>query len=334
MRRRGFLKGWAPLLGSMALVWSLWPFSRADAAEERVRFVSWSAPRVEQADFFVAQEKGYFQAEGVQFEYRPGRGSGDAMKQVLAGNGDVAFVGPEAVFLSAHQGAAVIAFYNTYPQNLFELVYHGGLGIRSVADLRGKRIGVFSLASGGRYNLTTLLHLEGVKESEVTLIPTFASPAPFLQKKIDVWVSITPTTWAMRQKGLLKGTGSFYVKDHLNLPTDVFATTTDIFGKRRGALLSFLKAFRRGTEFMIRDPKEAVAISKKYVVKMGDLKSAEGIVRLFGEASQSPLTRQKGLGWFDMEILEKAERLFRETGILKRKVSVGDHFTNRLVGEM
>ncbi len=325
------LNRWAAMLGLAVFLSAGWPLSGHGNAEEKIRFVSWSSPRVEQANFFVAQEKGYFKKEGVDFKYLPGRGSGNAMKQILAGNGDVAFVGPEAVLLAAYQGAKVTAFYNTYPQNIFEVIYHGNLGIKSVKDLRGKTIGVFSLGSGGRYNLTTLLHLNGVKEAEVVLVTTFANPGPFLQRKIDAWVSITPSTWTMRQKGLLKKAGSFLIRDYLNLPTDVFASTNETLKKREAAILSFLKAFRRGTDFMINNPEEATAISKKYVLKMRNPKLAGGVVRMFGEVSQSALTREKGLGWFDMEVLEKGESLFRKTGILKGRVSVRHHFTNRLV---
>ena len=82
---------------------------------------------------------------------------------------------------------------------------------------------------------------------------------------------------------------------------------------------------------MIQNPREATAISMRYTLEKEDPILAEGIVRLFGEASQSPLTRKAGLGWFDMEILEKAEGLFRETGILKGKVDVRAHFTNAFV---
>ncbi len=334
MRQEFFLKRWTAILGSVFLLTILWPLSGVGGAAEKIRFISLSSPRVEQANFFVAQEKGYFKKEGVDFEYRPGRGSGNAMKQILAGNGDVAFVGPEAVFLAGYQGAKVTAFYNTYPQNIFEVIYHKGLGIRAVKDLRGKKIGVFSLGSGGRYNLTTLLHLNGVKESEVVLVPTFANPGPFLKRKIDAWVSITPSTWALRQKGLLKKAGSYLIKDYLNLPTDVFAATNRVLRDRRGALLSFLRAFRRGTEFMIQNPEEATAISKKYVLKMRNPQLAGGIIRMFGAVSQSDLTRKKGLGWFDMALLERAERLFRETGILKGKVDVRTHFTNALVEKL
>jgi NitT/TauT family transport system substrate-binding protein len=42
-------------------------------------------------------------------------------------------------------------------------------GITKPADLRGKKIGVYSLSSGTRQNLQVLLHQVGLSESDVTV---------------------------------------------------------------------------------------------------------------------------------------------------------------------
>src|SRR5919199_633316 len=70
---------------------------------------------------FAAQDLGYFREQGIDFEYLPGQGSGDALKQVLAGNGDVGFVGPEALYFAADQGGDAVGIYNIYPQNVFAI---------------------------------------------------------------------------------------------------------------------------------------------------------------------------------------------------------------------
>src|SRR3954471_13625688 len=97
------------------------PASGAPAPQrtpERLRFISWSQPRAEQANLFVAQDLGYFRDEGIEFEHVPGNGSGDALRQVLAGNGDVGFVGPEAIYFTVDQGGDAVGIYNTYPQSI------------------------------------------------------------------------------------------------------------------------------------------------------------------------------------------------------------------------
>src|SRR5437764_1580285 len=91
-------------------------------APERLRFVSWSQPRAEQANLFVAQDLGYYRDQGIEFEYVPGNGSGDALKQLLAGNADVGFVGPEAIYFTVDQGGDAVGIYNIYPQSIFTII--------------------------------------------------------------------------------------------------------------------------------------------------------------------------------------------------------------------
>src|SRR5262249_31274755 len=79
---------------------------------DKVGLVSWSQPRAEQANFYAAQDLGYFRDEGIEYEYVSGQGSGDAVKQILAGNADIAFAGPEGIYFTAEQGGNVVAVYN------------------------------------------------------------------------------------------------------------------------------------------------------------------------------------------------------------------------------
>jgi NitT/TauT family transport system substrate-binding protein len=306
------------------------PAAGRPAEPEPLRFISWSQPRAEQANLFVAQELGYFREQGIAFEYRPGQGSGDALKQVLAGNGEVGFVGPEAIYFTVDQGGDAVGIYNIYPQSLFVIVSWPEAGIRTPADLRGKTIGVLSQASGSRYNVLTLLALAGLKEAEVTLVATGPNPAPFLERKIDAWSSLSTTANDLRQQ-----TGQpfdiLYTRDYLNLPTDVLATTRDLYTRRADLLVRFLRAVRQGTEYMLAHPAEAAEIAVQYALDIKDPAKAEGVIRAFGEASQSEATRAHGLGTFDLAVLREGARFYQEAGLIKSRIEVERYFTNDLV---
>ena len=297
---------------------------------EPLRFVSWSQPRAEQANLFVAQELGYFRDQGIDFEYRVGQGSGDALKQILAGNGEVAFVGPEAIYFTVDQGGDAVGIYNIYPQSLFVIASWPETGIHSPADLRGKTIGVLSQASGSRYNVLTLLALAGLKEADVTLVATGPNPAPFLERKVDAWSSLATTTSELqRQQGL---TFDFlYARDYLNLPTDVLATTRETYTRRQDLLLRFLRAVKQGTEYMIAKPAESAEIAVQYALDIKNPAAAEVVIRAFGEASQSETTRAQGLGTFDLPVLRDGARFYQEAGLVKTRVDVDRYFTNELV---
>jgi len=298
-----------------------------------VRLVSWSQPRAEQANFFAADDLGYFRDEGIAYEYVPGQGSGDAVKQILAGNADIAFAGPEGIYFTAEQGGAVNAVYNLYPQNIFVMAAKRSQNVLTPADLKGKTIGVVSLASGGRYNVLTVLAANGMKESDVTLVATGTSPAPFLEGKVDVWSSLIPTVDLLVEAEKLDVT-RIYVRDYVNLPTDVLAVTEETLKNKPDVIRRFLKAVKRGTEYTIQNVDPAAQIGIKYGLDTKDPKVAAAMIQAFNTASVSDETREHGLGWFDLALIQRGADFYQESGLIKRKVERSRYFTNQFVGQL
>jgi ABC-type nitrate/sulfonate/bicarbonate transport system substrate-binding protein len=69
---------------SLAMPW----IRKAGAAEiEKVRMASWSPRLAEQANIYVSEQVGFFKEQGIELEWIPGQGSGDALKNMIAGNG-------------------------------------------------------------------------------------------------------------------------------------------------------------------------------------------------------------------------------------------------------
>jgi NitT/TauT family transport system substrate-binding protein len=341
--RRRLLAGSAVGLGALALgaACSQAPAASAPTgsapaaprAPERLRFVSWSQPRAEQANLFVAQDLGYYRDQGIEFEYVPGNGSGDALKQMLAGNADVGFVGPEAIYFTVDQGGDAVGIYNIYPQSIFTIVSWPETGIRTPADLRGKTIGVLSQASGSRYVVLTLLALAGLKETDVTLVATGPNPAPFLERKVDAWSSLV-TTAADLQEQTGQTFNQLLARDYLNLPTDVLATTRESYTRRGDLLIRFLRAVRQGTEHMIAHPAEAAAISVQHALDIKDAAKAEKVIRAFGEASKPDGGDAQTLGTFNLTVLREGARLYQEAGLVKTRVEIERYFTNDLVARV
>ena len=84
-----------------------WP--RRGVAADKVRMACWSQPISEQANVFAAQEFGWFKEQGLDFEFVPGAGGGEALKHLLAGNADFAFTNVEPILFGVEQGAQVQA---------------------------------------------------------------------------------------------------------------------------------------------------------------------------------------------------------------------------------
>src|SRR5262245_7132220 len=66
-----------------------------------IRMACWSQPISEQTNVFAAQEFGWFREVEIGFTFVPGAGGGAAVKNVLAGNADLAFANLEPLFFAA-----------------------------------------------------------------------------------------------------------------------------------------------------------------------------------------------------------------------------------------
>ena len=127
-----------------------------------IRLAGWSKPISEITNILVEPDKGFFKAQGVDLTYLPGAGGGDAIRNMLSGQADVAFTDPGSFFMALDKGEKLVAIYDIYPQNVFNVVSLKSAGIHKPADLKGKKIGVYSLSSGTRQNLLVMLHQAGL----------------------------------------------------------------------------------------------------------------------------------------------------------------------------
>ena len=143
-----------------------------DAAAGKVTLAGWSKPISEITNLLAEPDKGFFKAQGVELVYLPGAGGGDAIRNILSGQADVAFTDPGSFFMALDKGEKLRAIYDIYPQNVFNVVSLKSANITRPADLKGKRIGVYSLASGTRQNLLVMLHQAGLTEADVEIVVT------------------------------------------------------------------------------------------------------------------------------------------------------------------
>jgi len=303
---------------------------RAHAATP-IRMACWSQPISEQTNIFAAQEFGWFREVEIDFTFVPGAGGGAAVKHVLAGNADIAFANLEPLFFAADGGEKLKAVYNIYPQNVFNIVSPTSKNITKPQDLKGKRIGVYSLESGTRHNLRIILRSVGLDEKDVKVVPTgVLNFGPLLQGQVDATAATDTGLWAAQQQGL-GDVHLIWARDYLNTPTDAFIVSEEFYTTRREPLVAFLKVYKRGTQWMLAHPDEASQLAVKHAIDGKDPQRNLAIIKLRNAATVDEYTKQHGLGWFDITLLEKVERTFRELGLTKNTLVVQRLFTNEVV---
>lgn len=298
---------------------------------EKLNVAGWSQPISEITNLLAEPDKGFFKARGIDLTYVPGAGGGDAVRNMLTGKADLAFTDPGSFFAAIDKGAKLIAIYNIYPQNVFNVVALKSSGITKPADLKGKKIGVYSLSSGTRQNLQVLLHQVGLSEADVTVQVTgLLNFAPVMQGQVDATAATDTGLYVGKLKGL-KNFNVIEVRNYLNVPSDVFVVTEKTFRERKDVLRKFLAAYRDSAAWMIKHPKEAAKIAMKRTINGKNEAVNLEIIKIRNISTQSKTTRAKGLGHFDLGLLQKAVATYKKLGLIKKDIDVSRVVSSELI---
>jgi len=163
----------------LALMVSAPPTSAQDRPRVGILKLTSSAP------IFVGVEKGFFKEFGVEPELVYFQAAAPIATALAAGQLDVAATGLTAATYNIVLGGETLWIVadkgREWPDHrLTAIVVHKDLhdaGVRSVADLRGKRIAVTQLGSTFHYQIGNILEKEGMSLKDVSIVPLQAMPA-------------------------------------------------------------------------------------------------------------------------------------------------------------
>jgi len=296
-----------------------------------LRVASWSQPITEQTNLLVDEEKGFFKENGLDVTVIPGAGGGDAIKNILSGQADVAFTDPGSLYFALDKGEKLKVMYNVYPQNVFNIVSLKEKNITKPEDLKGKTIGVYSLSSGTRQNLLVMLNQVGLSEKDVNIVETgLLNFAPLMQGQVDATAATDTGLVVGKQKGL-GDVNVLEVKDYLNIPSDVFVVTEKTFEEKKDELEKFLKAYQTSTQWMIDNPEEAASLAKEYAIDGKNEEQNLEIIKLRNASSISELTEEQGLGALDAAILQQGADTYQKLGLVENKLNMEEVVTEELL---
>lgn len=298
-------------------------FAAAHAADlDKLTVAGWSKPISEITNLLAEPDKGFFKAKGIELDYVPGTGGGSAIVNMLTGKADVAFTDPASFYQAIDKGAELVAIYNIYPQNVFNVVAPKASGITKPSDLKGKRIGVYSLSSGTRQNLQVLLHQAGLSESDVTIEVTgLLNFAPVMQGQVDATAATDTGLYVGKLKGL-RDFNVIDVRDYLNVPSDMFVVTEAMYANKKDLLRRFLVAYKDSAAWMIANPEEAAKIAITRSINGRNENVNLDIIKLRNISAVSPTTAKKGLGHFDVDLLQKGAQTFLELGLIRKPIDM------------
>lgn len=299
-------------------------YAQAPARLNTLVVAGWNKPITEVTPLLVDEDKGFYRAQGIHLRYVPGAGGGDAIRNILSGQADVAFTDPGSLFAALDKGEKLRAVYDIYPQNVFNVVSLRSSGITRPQDLKGKRVGVYSLASGTRQNLLVMLHQAGLSESDVTIVVTgLLNFAPLMQGQVDATAATDTGLLVGRKRGLPE----VYVMEvgrWLNVSSDLYVVREEVYQAKKDLLRRFLRAYRDAAAWMIASPEEAARLAVKRAIDGSDPALNLEVIRLRNASTVSPLTHRLGLGAMDLPSLQAAADAYQKLGLIEHTIRMAD----------
>lgn len=134
----------------------------------------------------LAEKEKIWADRGLRVNTRPGGFELDPIKLVASGEDQVGVAGADQVLMARMNGVPLVAFAVQYQKSPVGFVSMEGSGIRSIADFRGKKIGV-KYGTDIEPTYRALLARAGLSRDDVTEIPVKFDLTPFFSGAIDVY---------------------------------------------------------------------------------------------------------------------------------------------------
>lgn len=269
--------------------------------------------------FAIVMEKGYFKECGLDITgIIASPGGGTTIRNVLAG--DLLYGEPSlAATVTAIQSGAEIKIIsgNAHTVSDIAFVTMPGSPIKSIKDLKGKRLGFTNPGSTTQALTLLLLEKAGLAQTDVTMIAT-GGFGPGLTALENGGVDIMALTEPLTSLNEGKYNVIIQAKDVFPQMNNVLGiTTTKALKNRPNDVKCVINARRKGVEFMYANPKEAAKIIAK-VYKMDEAVIEKAVTHLInGSVDGVPYW---GPGRFHYEGMNNMLRAQRMVGAVKGDV--------------
>jgi len=293
---------------------------------ETIRLPMGYIANVQFAPWYVAVERGYFAAEGMElaFDYS---WETDGVRLVGAGELPFAIASGDQVIMARSQGIPVVTVASWWQRFPVAVVALEEIGIRTPADLKGRRVGIPETFGASYIGWRALLSAAGLKETDASLeVIGYTQVASLMEGRVDAAV-----VYANNEPVQLTRLGYrvvlIPVADYAPLVSNGLITNERMIRERPEEVRRFVRAFLRGLQDALNDPNAAFEVCRKYVE---GLDQNEAVQRAVLEATL-PYWRGEPLGWSDPAAWQATAQAMREAGLLSGPVDVEKAFTNEFL---
>lgn len=211
---------------------------------------------------WMAEKQGFFKAEGLDVKMKVYDSSDPIFVDLRKNEQQIAVASIESVIADAYKGGKVRIVAGSAKRPPHFIIAQPE--IKSLAQLKGKTIGVVSMHEGTTFFVADIAKAGGFALSDVKVEAVGGSPTRqrlLREKKIDAGLQPYPLSYEAEAEGFSN------LGPIANLVPDYQFTSVmvdqDWANANRPALVGFLRALRRGTEYMFAHPDESAEVGAK-----------------------------------------------------------------------
>ncbi len=280
---------------------------------------------VQFAQFYLALQAGYYAEAGLDVELQ-NKIDQDLIPLVGQGAIDVGIGDGTSIIPAVSQGIPVQYVATIYGQLPNIVFAKASSGIKTAADLKGRKIGVPGRYGSGWIALQILLGSANLTTDDVQIIeyPDFTQRAAVAQGAVDA-----ATGFANNEPVQLELDGDpavvLHIDDIIALPGPGLISGTGTLATKHDAIAAFVAATLRAMKEIKADPKVGLDAAIKAVPELAAARDAQAAILAATIATwEGPVQRQHGLGALDLDGWQASIPYFDSLGLIKKPVTVSD----------
>lgn len=234
---------------------SIFLISAVSYGQKKVVFTPQWTAQSQFAGYYVALEKGFYKEAGLDVTVVHPSASNSAINQIKNGTSDFVTLQLQKAMIEIDRGLNIVNVLQT-SQNCGLLIMPRYNDIRSVDDLKGKRVGIWKVGFG-----EYALMMDKEMGLEILWIPFIQNINLFISGVIDATLAMSYNEiLQIRAAGYDTSSAISLAEEGYNFPEDGLYVSEEFLKKNPQTVKAFVEASQRGWEWTHDHPEEALQI--------------------------------------------------------------------------
>ncbi len=278
----------------------------------------------------LAKALGHYAKAGYDVQFQVARGGVDVAKQVGVGNAPIGgALGDTSIIVRAN-GVPVRSVALMGGGSLTVVVARKDRGIKTLADLKGKTIGVLSYQDTTFYALLGMLASVGLTKNDANIqaVGPAAITSLVIAGKADACACV-PDWEIMVEDGVKDGTVAMPANRYFPAMSQAIVASDSEIEKNPRLIRAVVQATLAGMKAIMDDP---AAAAKTFAGATPSWAGKEALLtRIFANFVKRSYAGQRVLGEMDEARLKTLQDFYLKQGLIERASPVADLYTNQFV---